>query len=261
MLSPVSLFARGLAVSFIGASLLLSGCSSNSSEQPAATDSSPESEPALAATPSPVASASPEAIAPAPTAIPSPAAAEASAAAPNTGPVAVSPAVSIPTTAEVNVEGEISTISVKIYRPQVIPIAMGLPEDTFIPRITQMPQWTEVRLISAYQGKISSEEAYVSIVWPKEAMALNQAQKMLFEQARDRGMNLQGIVSTGEDTIYSWERRKWRFEKNVGTPALIGGEAILGELNGQTFWVMTQMPAEYVEGFSPRIDVILKTLQ
>ncbi|MGD1851390.1 MAG: hypothetical protein ACFCBU_12595 [Cyanophyceae cyanobacterium] len=75
-------------------------------------------------------------------------------------------------------------------------------------------------------------------------------------------MGLQGVVSSGDETIYSWERRRWRFEKNiVAGPDAIFGNAFVGELKGQPFWVMTHTLAEFAEGYSPRINVVLDTLQ
>ena len=85
-----------------------------------------------------------------------------------------------------SVEGSPFRVPLKAYRPEGVPIAMGLPGDSFTPRIIQTPQWTEVRLVSTYQGTVSSEDVYISIIWPKESMNLDRAQLMSFEVARQR---------------------------------------------------------------------------
>ncbi|MGD1937695.1 MAG: hypothetical protein ACFCA4_09095 [Cyanophyceae cyanobacterium] len=255
MLFSKSYFSRFLAISLLSGSLMLAGCSSDSSAQSADPSPTPESSPELAASPT---SSPPAEDAQASSPSPEPVV-EAAPAAPNTGPVAVA---SIPSSVEIRVEGTPVQVSLEAYRPEGLPIAMGLPEESFIPRVIQTPQWTEVRLVSSYQGAISSEKVYVSIIWPKESISLDKAQNMLFEETRKQEIGLQGVVSTGNETIYAWERRRWRFEKNITDgPGGIFGRAFVGELKGQPFWVVTHTLAEFAEGYGPRFNIILDTLQ
>ena len=241
---------HSISIGLLGGSLslaLLTGCGS---------DSPPPTPPAAPEASTPQPSSSPSSSPPSTT----PASPAAPSAAQNT---TIAP---LPTTADISVEGEPTTIALEAYQPEGIPIELAFPQESFKPDTTQGLRWTELRFLAGGGGYVT-EEAYVAVVWPRETATLNEALQMV---VGDRGwVQQQGIDlidSTAQPvspqtTVYPWQRQRWRFEKDGGTPGMIVGEVILGELNGQGFWVVTHMPVEFGDGYAPRIPILLKTLR
>ncbi|MEM1426896.1 MAG: hypothetical protein AAGF75_10140, partial [Cyanobacteria bacterium P01_H01_bin.130] len=134
------------------------------------------------------------------------------------------------------------------------------------PVMNQGLRWTEVSLMSSYDGVIN-EDVYLTVVWPRDATTADQALEMVIGDrgwTQQRGISLidsTAVEASPNQTLYPWERRRWRFEKNVGQADFIVGEVILGELDGQGFWAVTHFPVEFSEGYGARMDIALETLR
>ena len=172
----------------------------------------------------------------------------------------------LPTSGEISVEGEPMRVVLTPYQPEGVPIEMSFPKDLLTPVMNQGLRWTEVSLMNSYDGVIN-EDVYLTVVWPRETATVDQALEMAIGDrgwTQQRGISLidsTAVEASPNQTVYPWERRRWRFEKNVGQADFIVGEVILGELDGQGFWTVTHFPVEYAEGFGPRMNMALKTLR
>ena len=256
---------RYVLVGVLGGSLLLTSCTSSSEAPVSPTPSAAATAPTTPSVPN----ASNSGASPA-TATPvasNPSASPAVKSSPASSAASSAPSVvPIPTTAEINMEGEPVTIALEPYQPEGVPIAMGLPEDSFAASVNPGLRWTEVRFV-ANAGGYTTESAYATIIWPKDPTSLQDALGMLLGDrgwVQQQGFNLIDITATESSphqSVYPWQRQRWRFEKNTRNGDLIQGEVILGELNGQGFWAVSHLPVEFVEGYSPRAGIIFKTLQ
>ena len=56
---------------------------------------------------------------------------------------------------------------------------------------------------------------------------------------------------------YRWAKEKIVFSKGKN----IVGNVYIGQQNDKVFYVISQFPGEYGDGFSPRADLILQNLQ
>lgn len=172
----------------------------------------------------------------------------------------------LPTSAEINAEGELMDIPLVPYRPEGIPIEMAVPlAGRFVYSIAPGDEATEIRLNASYDGVVN-EAVYLSIIWPDDEIDIVQALDRLLSDggwADDRGLTL--IDSTAADlassAFHPWEQMRWRFETGAGTPSFAIGEVILGELDGRAFWVVNYMPVEFAEGYGSLMDIVADTLR
>jgi len=173
----------------------------------------------------------------------------------------------LPTRADINAEGEIVSIPLDPYRPSGVPIEMAVPTGRFAPAIDTDARDTEIRLTASYTGEITNEEVYIAIVWPQEAIGIGSAFDRLLSEGGwldERGIEPMDSTATPRDPDrerYDWERQRWHFESGFGTLEFTVGEVILGELDGRAFWIVKQMPIEFVEGYGGLMDIVTDTLR
>jgi hypothetical protein len=172
----------------------------------------------------------------------------------------------LPTETTINVEGSPITIALAPYRPDGVPIEMAVPVGRFTPSVTTRESGTELRLNASYEDFIT-EDAYMAIVWPEPAIDFEEGLARITGPGgwadRENIELIDGTVAatTPGSTFYPWERVRWNFQSETEDGFLMSGQVVLGQIDGQTFWVVTQLPGEFVEGYAPLMDVVAETLR
>ncbi|MGD1851205.1 MAG: hypothetical protein ACFCBU_11560 [Cyanophyceae cyanobacterium] len=177
-------------------------------------------------------------------------------------PLTVTPLASIPDTTTIRVEGEPVQVSLERFRPEGVPIEMGVTENSFVTRVDKTPRIARVRLSAGRQGQVTNDNARINIIWFKDLMGMDNiddVEAWLFENSQERGITLQPIRD--RRATYPWVRKRWRFEQGTSPRNSFAGRALIGQLNGQYFVVVHQLPVDSLEGYGPRIDAVLRTLQ
>ncbi len=172
---------------------------------------------------------------------------------------AQAPLAPIPDSTTIRVEGEPVQIRLQRYAPRGVPLQMGVPENSFITKVEESPNFKRVRLSAGREGRITNDEARINIMWSKTPITADEMQTWLFQSSQGRGITLQSVRNSRSP--YAWVEREWRFERNPNSRDRIVGRAIVGQLNGRHFVVVHQVPVSMAEGYGPRIDAVLKTLQ
>ena len=173
----------------------------------------------------------------------------------------VSPLAAVPSSTTINVEGERVRIQLRRYAPRGVPLQMGVPENSFVTRVQSNESLTRVRFSAGRGGRVTSDDARINIIWFKEAMTFDETETWLLRVAvlaAGGDVPLQPV--RGRRSPYPWLRKEWRFVRGTGRNRIVG-RAMVGKLKGKYFAVVHQLPIDMVEGYGPRVNAVLKTLQ
>ncbi|MEM9246522.1 MAG: hypothetical protein AAGA67_12400 [Cyanobacteria bacterium P01_F01_bin.153] len=177
-------------------------------------------------------------------------------------PLTAAPLASIPSSITINLEGERVQVPLQRFRPDGVPIEMGVPENSFVTRVDTTPVMTRVRLSAGRNGQIINDDARINIIWFDDLMeldSLDDVEAWLHKNSRDRNIELQPIRN--RRATYSWVSKRWRFERSSDSGDRILGKALIGQLGGKYFIVVHQLPVDMLEGYGPRVDAVLRTLR
>lgn len=196
--------------------------------------------------------------------------AEAPTVSPATSPTAASPEESIaspppaspaasptaPRTATLMVEGE--PIQVELERYETPQFTADIPKGEFVPTLDSAADGTGVRFNFSPTGT-PEEKVYVQVFFPSEPISV----AALSEQTTGSG----GLLATeGWEAIdrdptlpYDWARTAIDYEQPNADQ--IAGTIYVGEHQGKAFLVYTHYPLEYVEGFAPRLGLLLESFE
>ncbi|MEM9771765.1 MAG: hypothetical protein AAF889_09255 [Cyanobacteria bacterium P01_D01_bin.73] len=177
-------------------------------------------------------------------------------------PLTAAPLASIPDSITINVEGERVRVPLRTYRPSGVPIEMGVPENSFVTKVDQRTAVTRVRLSAGRGGEVINDEARINIFWFEDIAGMDtqsDVEEWLMKTSRDRNITLQPVRN--RRATYPWVSKRWRFQRGDSPRNSIVGQAIVGRINGKYFAVVHQLPVDMQEGYGPRINAVLRTLQ
>lgn len=147
-------------------------------------------------------------------------------------------------------------ITLRIF-DEGFPFLTYYPEDLFTVKTTSSGEGSAVRFVASY-GVRANRDAYVSIFVPAEKISADAVNKRWIQ-----GKN--GLIATnGWETLerliapeYPWVKETWAFK---GANEIFG-RILLGEVQGQGFYVVLHYHATYGMGFIPRARPILSNLR
>ncbi|MFK0733574.1 MAG: hypothetical protein ACFKPT_07800 [Gloeotrichia echinulata GP01] len=158
--------------------------------------------------------------------------------------------------ATIYVEGEKIPITVKLYNKFSNLFTTYFPVQDFIVEGGSSGEGTGVRFIANFGGS-KNENAYVHVAFLKNLKTIQQVR--IFVNAKKGLIASNGwrVVSRTQNVSYRWAKEKIVFSKGKD----IVGNVYIGQQNGKAFYVISQFPGEYGDGFSPRADLILQNLE
>jgi hypothetical protein len=152
------------------------------------------------------------------------------------------------------IEGEKSTITLKLY--QNPSFSTYFPSDDFLVKSSSSGEGQGVEFIANFGNK-KNENAYVHFAFLNNFQKYSQVSKFVNSKNGLISGNKWRVVSRTKNTFYPWVKEKIVFSQGKN----IVGSIYIGEQKGKAFYVITQFPAEYADGFTPRADLILRNLE
>jgi hypothetical protein len=159
-------------------------------------------------------------------------------------------------TAVISVEGEKTTVSLKLYEEYKNLFTTYFPDKDFLTEGVSSGEGTGVRFIANFGG-VKNNNAYVGISFLNSVKNLGQLRRFVNSKSGLIASNKWRVVSRIQNTSYSWAKEKIVFRQGRD----LTGTLYLGQQNGKVFYVITLYPIEYGDGFAPRADLILRNLQ
>lgn len=158
-------------------------------------------------------------------------------------------------TATISVEGEKTSISLKLYQEKNV-FSTYFPQEDFLVENEDINKAREVKFIANFGG-VKNENAYVKFVFPDDLKTLAEVNNMINSKDGIIASNGWKVGSRSDTVTYPWAKEKITFSKGQE----IFGNIYIGEEKGKVFYVITHYPAEYGDGFEPRADLILSNLE
>ncbi|TAF03190.1 MAG: hypothetical protein EAZ77_17655, partial [Nostocales cyanobacterium] len=113
-----------------------------------------------------------------------------------------------------------------------------------------------VKFIANFGG-VKNENAYIQITFPDNFQNIGELKNFINSKDGIIAANKWKVISRSKTVTYPWAKEKIAFSKGED----IVGDIYIGEENGKVFYVITHLPMEYGDGFSPRADLILSNLE
>jgi hypothetical protein len=158
-------------------------------------------------------------------------------------------------TVTTSIEGKEIPVNLQLYQNQNL-FSTYFPEQDFLIKTENDSTGKGVKFFANFAG-VKNENAYVKFVFPDKFKNLEELRNFINGKNGIIASNNWKIVSSSSAVNYPWAKEKIAFSKGVD----IVGDIYLGEENGKVFYVITQFPLEYGDGFSPREDLILSNLE
>ncbi len=155
--------------------------------------------------------------------------------------------------ATLSVEGEKTQITLKLYQNPLF-ITYFPPQD-FLVESTSSGEGQGVRFIVNFGGK-KNENAYVHLAFLSNLQNYSQVSKFINSKNGLIAANKWRVVNRNQNKPYPWVKQNIAFSHGKN----ILGNIYIGEQNGKAFYLITHFPAEYGDGFAPRVDLILRNL-
>ncbi|WP_256973050.1 hypothetical protein [Nostoc sp. T09] len=159
-------------------------------------------------------------------------------------------------TATISVEGEKTPITLRLYDQYSNLFTTYFPDKEFLAEGSSSGEGTGARFIANFGGS-KNENAYVHIAFLNNLKTLQQLKSFVNAKNGLIASNKWRVVDRTQKVPYAWAKEKIVFSKGKS----IVGNVYLGQQNGKVFYVITNYPVEYGDGFSPRADLILQNLQ
>lgn len=159
-------------------------------------------------------------------------------------------------TAVISIEGEKTAIALRLYQEYKNLFTTYFPDQDFLPEGVSSGEGTGARFTANFGG-VRNNNAYVSVSFLNSVKNLGQLRRFVNSKSGLIAANKWRVISRTQNTGYPWAKEKIMFRQGRD----LTGTLYLGQQNGKVFYVITQYPLEYAEGFVPRADLILRNLQ
>lgn len=158
-------------------------------------------------------------------------------------------------TATITVEGEKVPVQLRLYKYSNL-LTTYFPEKDFLVTESSSGEGSSVRFIANFGGQ-KNENAYVHFAFLNNLKTLGQVRNFVNGKNGLIASNKWRVVSRSNNVKYPWAKEKIVFSQGKN----IVGAVYIGEQKGKAFYVITHLPVEYGDGFSPRADLILKNIK
>lgn len=159
----------------------------------------------------------------------------------------------------INIEGEESEVTLKLYDELSQVFTTYFPKDDFVAESASSGADTGNIFYYNVDGN-KNRDVYVSISFPTGANNAEQLERLLTAKGGLVQKNQWQMEERTKDVPYSWAKEKIIY-KQPGSEDNLLVQLYMGEANGKVFYVITHYPAEYGDGFAPRANFILDNLE
>ncbi len=162
-------------------------------------------------------------------------------------------------TATIYVEGEKTQVTLKLYKQSSPKFSTYYPDKFFVPERLSSDEGTRTYFYVNTTGT-KKTDAYVSVISLNFIKNLEQLKQFVNGKSGLIASNRWQVTQRTTKLPYAWAKEKISFQQSKNNQLYLGN-IILGQSQGQTFYVITYYPGEYGDGFSPRENLILQNLQ
>lgn len=160
---------------------------------------------------------------------------------------------------QIEIEGQPTELTLKLFTEPELPYSTYLPIDEFVTDIQETDQATVVTHYANFGGTLN-ENAYIRVVLPKRSTTVETLQEqVLGEEGLMASQNWQ-ITDRTDVVVWPWAREYIHYLSSDADQNS-AGEILIGEHEGQGFYILSHYPIEYTEGFEPRAMVLINELQ
>lgn len=104
-------------------------------------------------------------------------------------------------------------------------------------------------------GGTENPEAYMLVFFFPEGTSDSEARRRMDALTANRTMVQR---DSAQPKRYPWSEAEYSYQGKTKSGQPLLGSVALGRHNGRLFYILTEYPAEYADGFGPRAHVILK---
>lgn len=160
---------------------------------------------------------------------------------------------------QIEIEGEPVELALKLFAEPELPYSTYIPIDEFVTDIQETEQATVVTHYANFNDTLN-ENAYMRVVFPKRATTVEALQEQILgEEGLLASQNWQ-ITDRTDVVVWPWAREYIHF-LSTNPDENMAGQILIGEHEGQGFYILSHYPIEYTEGFEPRAMVLINELQ
>ena len=153
------------------------------------------------------------------------------------------------------VEGEPQPKTLTLLDVPDLPFVTYFPTDEFVTEVTRSPRGHGVRFYVNFGG-VENREAYVAIfVAGGETPADSVVELRTFLTSTFTELGWE--QTSGEVSSCDWAADHLTFQ-DTAADALTNGYVCFGEHDGLPFYILTHAPAEYGDGFGPRVQTLME---
>lgn len=171
-----------------------------------------------------------------------------------------------PATREVTlqVEGEAMAVALELYQHPAGQFSTYVLRDDFAIEVLPEDATDDpvaVRFVAA-AGGMRQPQAYVQISPGRVDQSLAEAEQAAIAAIETRGYRLirDAITEQGMEERYPWATMTRLFEGSLPDIGPVVGMVAVGQVGNRPVTAIAHLPAEYAEGYGPRIDWILRYL-
>ncbi|MEA5577824.1 hypothetical protein [Anabaena sp. UHCC 0451] len=158
-------------------------------------------------------------------------------------------------TVTISVEGEKISIPVKLYQAKNL-FSTYFPATDFLVQSEDAKNIKVVKFIANFGGD-KNENAYIQFTFPNNLKTVEEVREFINRKNGLIASSQWQVISRSSTVTYPWAKEKIAFSKGED----IVGDIYIGSQNGKLFYVITHLPLEYRDGFTPREYLILNNLE
>ncbi|MGP1384942.1 MAG: hypothetical protein ACTS2F_15360 [Thainema sp.] len=160
---------------------------------------------------------------------------------------------------QIEIEGQPTELTLKLFTEPELPYSTYVPIDEFVTDIQETDQVTVVTHYANFGGTLN-ENAYIRMVLPKRPTTVEALQEQILGEEGLLASQSWQITDRTDVVVWPWAREYIHYLSSDADENS-AGEILIGEHEGQGFYILSHYPIEYTEGFEPRAMVLINELQ
>ncbi len=160
---------------------------------------------------------------------------------------------------QLEIEGQPTELTLKLFAEPELPYSTYMPINEFVTDIQETDQATVVTHYANFGGTLN-ENAYIRVFLPDRPTTVEDLQEQILGEEGLMASRSWQITDRTNVVVWPWAREYIHFLSS-NTDENSAGQILIGEHEGQGFYIVSHYPIEYMEGFEPRAMILINELQ